>query len=318
MIRSSSFGCVLLSLGLLCAVAQAELRRVPESLLLDIDQVNQRYISVGERGHILLSNDGGTSWGQASSPTSNMLTSVYMRDEQAIWAVGHDHTIIASSDGGQSWQVLQQDNVEQSPLLDIWVGEQYGLAVGAYGQLYRSTDGGQQWQHAFINEEDDFHLNSIALDELGYWYIAAEAGLIYRSEDKGDTWQRLETPYDGSFFDIVLLPDQRLLAVGLRGNAYISSDQGQTWQAYDLETDASIFAATLVREQLVTVGAAATLGRGGSDLSEWYVVEHEHRKAYLAVAKRDADGFIVVGEGGLHALDARGNPVDYQYTGRLK
>ncbi|WP_165954234.1 WD40/YVTN/BNR-like repeat-containing protein [Seongchinamella unica] len=81
-----------------------------KSLLLDVAAAGERLVAVGERGHILYSDNAGDSWTQARVPTSVMLTRVLFRDAKNGWAVGHDGNILFSSDGGASWE-LQRDGV---------------------------------------------------------------------------------------------------------------------------------------------------------------------------------------------------------------
>jgi len=73
------------------------------SLLLDLAQAGDRLVAVGERGHVLLSDDEGVTWRQAKSvPTRAMLTAVYFADGEYGWAVGHDETILNTVDGGET------------------------------------------------------------------------------------------------------------------------------------------------------------------------------------------------------------------------
>ena len=53
-----------------------------QSLLLEIATAGSRPVAVGERGHILYSDDGGLNWHQALVPTTQMLTCVYFIDDQ--------------------------------------------------------------------------------------------------------------------------------------------------------------------------------------------------------------------------------------------
>jgi Uncharacterized protein related to plant photosystem II stability/assembly factor len=72
--------------------------RVP---LLAISRAGNRLISAGARGHILYSDDGGSSWRQAEVPVSSDLTAVRFATPQDGWAVGHDGVVLHSADGGQ-------------------------------------------------------------------------------------------------------------------------------------------------------------------------------------------------------------------------
>ena len=48
-----------------------------ESSLLDVAHAGSRIVGVGERGHVVLSDDNGKSWRQAKSvPTRAMLTGI--------------------------------------------------------------------------------------------------------------------------------------------------------------------------------------------------------------------------------------------------
>jgi photosystem II stability/assembly factor-like uncharacterized protein len=80
------------------------------SLLLDIAAAGTRLVEVGERGHVLYSDDGGETWVQVRVPTSVMLTRVFFVAEATGWAVGHDGNILLSNDGGVTW-TLQRDGV---------------------------------------------------------------------------------------------------------------------------------------------------------------------------------------------------------------
>ena len=51
-----------------------------------------------------------------------------------------------------------------------------------------------------VDEESDYHLNSLLYFGDGKWMIAGEAGLSYRSYDNGETWEAIELPYQGSMW----------------------------------------------------------------------------------------------------------------------
>ncbi|MBI3367277.1 MAG: glycosyl hydrolase, partial [Burkholderiales bacterium] len=70
---------------------------------LAVARAGQRLVAVGERGTVLLSDDGGASWRQAPVPVQVTLTSVRFIDPRTGWAAGHGGVILRSDDGGQSW-----------------------------------------------------------------------------------------------------------------------------------------------------------------------------------------------------------------------
>lgn len=248
-----------------------------QSLLLDIaTSVKGRLISVGERGHILLSDDG-EQWRQVEVPTDSSLTAVFTLDNHA-WAVGHDAVILYSQDAGQSWQLQHFDAEKQKPLMDVlFFDQQHGIAVGAYGLFYRTRDGGQSWQpemHPELLDPADVeyleelraedvslyeqelsailpHLNRLSPAD-GKLYLAGEAGLLAVSEDRGQSWVPMEVDYYGSFFDIEQTPSGRLLAAGLRGHLFeYQEDAG--WQEIATGTKSSLNSIVVVDEQTTLV-----------------------------------------------------------------
>jgi photosystem II stability/assembly factor-like uncharacterized protein len=224
---------------------------VKESLLLGAS-VGQYNIIVGERGHILVNvtpeNPSLLSYSQVLSPTNVTLTNVFSIDDVA-WAVGHDATIIKSIDAGLTWSLVQSDPELDRPLLSVYFfDENEGVAAGAYGLFYRSMDGGITWAQerhpGMLSDDDNEYLDSIKDDEAFYLeelsfisphlnqlsyannilYIAGEAGLVATSTDRGRSWKRSDIDYHGSFFDVGILQEDKVLAVGLRGNIFVLSD----------------------------------------------------------------------------------------------
>ena len=86
------------------------------SLLQAVAKAGDRLVAVGQRGHIVVSTDGGTTWKQSPVPVSSDLTAVYFVDDKQGWAVGHDGVILHTADGGDTWQ-LQLDGRKANALL---------------------------------------------------------------------------------------------------------------------------------------------------------------------------------------------------------
>jgi len=74
-----------------------------KSLLLDVASAGERIVAVGERGHIIYSDDQGANWTQADVPVSVSLTSVYFSNATHGWAVGHGAIVLHTSDAGETW-----------------------------------------------------------------------------------------------------------------------------------------------------------------------------------------------------------------------
>ncbi len=274
-----------------------------ESLLLDGAVVGSRLVVVGERGHILVSTDGGASWTQAQVPTRALLTAVHMHDERTGWVVGHDAVILRTDDGGLTWAMMHHAPEEERPLLDVWFrDEQTGFAVGAYGYFLATRDGGRTWKSRVISE-DDFHLNKLAPAGPERLYIAAEGGGAYRSDDDGETWRALSSPYAGSWFGALALDENQVLLLGLRGHLFRSGDAGESWARVDTATHATLTdAVRLTSDDVLITGLEGTLlvsRDGGRSVSPARLPSRQGISSALALAD---GGVLLTGEFGIQRL----------------
>ncbi len=202
-----------------------------QSLLLDLTAAGPRLVAVGERGHVLLSDDQGQTWRQALTPTRATLTAVTFADPRHGWAVGHLGTLLRTVDAGESWQRLSADLDRESVLLDVlFLNASEGFAVGAYGLFLRTRDAGATWEKSEPQPEQ-FHFNHIVRTADGALFLVGESGTLLRSRDGALNWEPVPPPYDGSLFGLVPLADGELLVHGLRGHVFRSSNGGAGWNA---------------------------------------------------------------------------------------
>lgn len=274
-------GCVLLALasplsqaqgglavGDVLSTAAMPMAQAERAVFIDLARAGARLVAVGERGLILLSDDHGKSWRQASVPVSVGLAAVQFADAQHGWAVGHAGVILATRDGGESWQLqldgrsaaqleleaarrdladaldvdaaevrvqaaerLQAEGPDKPLLALAFTDATHGLVVGAYGLAFRTEDGGATW-HSLVGQIDNpLGLHLYAITRQGdYWFLAGEQGYLARSADRGRSFQELDSPYSGSFFTLASGPNDSLLVAGLKGHAFVSHDRGASFE----------------------------------------------------------------------------------------
>jgi photosystem II stability/assembly factor-like uncharacterized protein len=297
------------------------------SLLLDLAFAGNRMVAVGERGHVLLSDDQGATWRQAKLvPTRVMLTAVFFIDADYGWAVGHDETIINTVDGGETWTRSHFAPEAQQPLLDLWFANRVsGIAVGAYGAYFTTNDGGRNWAGARFapvqpatpaggagqgsadpaaDEElpPDYHLNRI-VGVGNRLYIAAEGGQLYRSDDRGANWRVLPSPYEGSFFGLVPIRGEGLLAFGLRGHLFRSADAGENWTELPSHTTAMLTDGVAINDLRVIISGLAGVLLVSGDAGETFrLTQQDDRKGISALLPGPAGSVVVAGEGGVRTI----------------
>ena len=279
-------------------------RLATKSLLLDVTEAGGRIFVVGDRGQILLSDDGGATWTQARVPTRSMLNAVAAVDKNNAWAVGHDTVIVHTSDGGKTWDRQYWAPEEACPLFDVWFeNANHGLAVGAYGYVLVTDDGGKAWKRLNVDKEER-HWYSIAETPDGTLFVAAEFGTVFRSDDKGMTWEALPTPYGGTYFGALALKDGALLIFGMRAKIFRTVDGGRTWTPIKVDTTDGLQTGLQLADGTVAIG-----GLGGAVLlskDDGKRFETTHRPDRLGISSMiqlESGGLILVGEEGIHRVE---------------
>jgi len=265
------------------------------SLLNGLARAGTRIVAVGQRGHILYSDDAGKTWSQAEVPASSDLVAVHFPTAQAGWAVGHDGVVLHTNDAGRSWQ-RQRDgrpDAADTPLLDVWFQDaRTGYAVGAFGLILRTTDGGVHWQSLqdAVDNPKKLHLYSVRgiADTL---YIAGEQGLLLKLDPASGRFRALELPYKGTLFGVTGNA-RAVLAYGLRGNVVRSTDSGATWQAVATGVPVGLTASAVDAQGFILVSQTGHVLASRDDGASFAPIKIE--RPIPAAAVLSAGGALVV------------------------
>ena len=177
--------------------------RAAQSLLLDIAQAGSRLVAVGERGHILYSDDDGQSWRQARVPTTQMLTSVCFINPGHGWAAGHDGIILVTDDGGETWRV-QRNGIAAQEQTNL---EKREAALAEVQRLERAAAAASPDEQAALE---------VALEDASLDLEDAELALE-------------EPPFASPLMDIWFQDQDRGWAVGAFGELLTTTDGGRRW-----------------------------------------------------------------------------------------
>ncbi|HUR57142.1 MAG TPA: YCF48-related protein [Opitutaceae bacterium] len=279
---------------------------LPGTLLLDGAVIGAEVIVVGERGAISRSNDSAQNWQPVRSTVSAMLTGVSFAPGETArqgWAAGHEAVIVFTADGGRTWtQQYQGENLQDSFLDILALDTQRVIAVGAYGLYQATMDGGKTWTRRKLSA-DDYHFNRISRGPSGTLYLAGEHGTLLRSRDDGANWTPIPAPYDGSFYGILPLDRQRLLAHGLRGHLYRSVDDGAKWEAVATPHPTLIATALRLKSNYIVLGGQARGLMVSRDFGRTVAAFPELTTAVSELLELANGMVLVVGEGGAGILE---------------
>ncbi len=182
-------------------------------------------------------NDGGRTFQALGALTHLDGISVDLSDpnRQTLLAGAHERSdLYRSTDGGASWSNLASSlppgiGASTQPL----VMSSKVFLLGTAGVLdssgiFRSTDGGATWQKVSSGGVAGPPL--VASDGSIYWPLLDGAGLV-RSTDGGATWALVTTSGVLASWNLIELPDGRLVSVG-GTHLVISDDRGATWHGF--------------------------------------------------------------------------------------
>lgn len=300
-----------------------------KSLINGLALAGSRVVGVGQRGHIVYSDDQGASWQQATVPASSDLVAVSFPSPQRGWAVGHDGVVLATSDAGATWRkqldghrvgelmvayYTQKGDAQwtaeaerfaaqgaENPFLDVWFAdEKSGFVVGAFNLILHTTDGGASWE-PWLDRTDNpqaLHLYAIR-PAAGALWVTGEQGLVLRLDAGEGRFRAVDTPYKGSYFGLTGTAEA-VIVFGLRGNAYRSTDQGAHWDKLDTGLEEGLTAAASDgRQTLMLASQAGRLLMSRDGGAHFAPVKLDRATPASAVQPIGAGAVIVAGARGI-------------------
>lgn len=299
-------------------------------LLVGLARAGRRVVAVGQRGHVLFSDDLGKTWTQAEVPLSSDLTAVHFPTPEAGWAVGHDGVVLHSADAGKTWtrqidgrglgEVLVAHygrsgdakwieeakrfaaQGAENPFLDVWFQDaSNGYVVGAFGLVLRTADGGKTWEPLLHATDNPKALHLYAVKRIGSeLFIAGEQGTLLKFD--GNRFAALSTPYAGTFFGLIG-NERAVIAHGLRGNVVRSTDGGRNWASVPTGIGVGLTASTVDEKgRIVIVSQAGHVLVGSDDGASFAPLKIERPIPAAAVASAGPGALVVAGPRGVHNL----------------
>ncbi|MFN3714202.1 MAG: WD40/YVTN/BNR-like repeat-containing protein [Alcanivoracaceae bacterium] len=274
----------LCSLGLMAllpvstAVADVLTSRSPvvsANLYLDAARAGTRVVAVGDRGHILYSDDEGRYWSKAQTPTGVLLTAVCFADARNGWAVGHDAVVLGTRDGGQTWELQYSDALAArggDDLDDDYGDDDYADDYDDYDDFGDDSagNGGQDTSGAPLLDVVCLSKDR-AIAVGGYGYVVETVN--------GRNWDKTTDKLDnreGWHLNAIarINGSDTLLAVGEKGLMYRSRDAGRSWAVLKSPYQGSYFGVmSLADGSVVAFGLQGNLWVSRNQGDSWRQVQ---------------------------------------------
>ncbi len=310
--------------------------KVAASLLQDIVRVDGRLVAVGERGHIIWSDDSGKTWQQADVPTRQMLNAVYFPTPELGWAVGYDGLILNTTDGGKTWAIqldglkfVRERAVNQLPVMEAEKESLKAEMIMAKAALEKAEEEGKEdlaLEEDAVSALDDkldglddriedarrAMQTTVANPLMDVWFRDAKTGFVVgafgeflTTEDGGANWKSNNAILDNSEHNhlnaIAGLGDVLFIA-GEAAHIYRSVDAGVSWtllESPDPE-NGSFFSVNIMGtgDQIMISGLRGAIYRSGNQGDSWKQIAEPLHKNMNAVNFAGNDVVLAVGNDG--------------------
>ncbi|GEM_PF-2280582 len=190
-------------------------------------------ILVGNKGTILVTEDGGKEWRHLATDSTWWLYRIGFIDSLHGFVLGADMAtsgsmrgvLLATEDGGSAWDTVSMDMGHQSKNMNI---SSDGIIVTlAADKIQISRDRGRKWETVALPPR--IVVRSVAINE-NFGLMAGMGGFAAVSKDGGRTWNPLEyfPPYM-NFTDVLLIDSKRAFLIGDKGTILYTDDSGKNW-----------------------------------------------------------------------------------------
>lgn len=210
-------------------------------------QINQVYFVngtdgfvIGQAGTLLQTNDGGSTWQQASIPTDVDLIKMIFPDASNGWVLGrmdyyYGARLFSTTDGGTTW-FEQTLPYTYGNVVDIFfLDAQNGWIVGESGLVFRTTNGGNSWFDKSISVGDvpSFYFvrftsstEGIALGSSQYY---PSGFVLAQTTDGGNNWDIRKSGLANLMQGADQIGSSSLVTVGDQGLILQTSNGGTNW-----------------------------------------------------------------------------------------
>ena len=290
------------------------------NVYLDVARAGTRVVAVGDRGSIVYTDDEGTNWRKADSPTGVLLTAVCFSDSRNGWAVGHDAVVVGTRDGGSTWQVQYSDVLGAGEEADDALAEQDDFSDEDYSDDYYDEDYDDFADEELAQDTSGAPLLDIACISKDRAVAVGGYGYLLETANGGKSWakvlDRMDNENGWHLNAIAHVPGTNtLIAAGEKGLLFRSRDNGLSWKSLRSPYDGSFFGVTAMKDgSVVAYGLQGNLWITRDQGDSWRQVPTGVTRGINDAAQLDDGTLMLVGGAGvvLISRDA-GNSVALQY-----
>lgn len=277
-----------------------------KNLLNGVAVAGKRLICVGQRGHILYSDDQGKKWTQARVPVSSDLVAVSFPSTQKGWAVGHDGVVLHSSDSGASW-VKQFDGRAAAQVMASYhkgwkncsschdkIATPKGTPQGTEAGLMADLK-------SFTEQGPDKPFLDVWFENETTGFIVGAFNLIFRTVDGGKSWEPWfdRTENSKRYHLYAIRPvGQELFISGEQGLVLKLDRKTGRFAARKTPYNGTFFGITGKSGSVLAFGLRGNMFRSSDGGSSWQKVETGVQTGLSGAATTEDGKIVLVSQGG--------------------
>jgi photosystem II stability/assembly factor-like uncharacterized protein len=278
--------------------------------------------AVGSAGCILKTVDGGNSWTNLNSGTTEDLTSVRFLDFNTGWVVGSNGTILKTINGGNTWSA-QTSGTTMSLEVVQFVDKNIGWALGSDWKtntsiFLKTLNGGNTWA---IQSSTDVELTDLFFINSSLGWACGKYGTIYKTIDGGINWSKQLFDTTSWLNCIYFVNSSVGWALGENIMAK-TIDGGNTWTyQFGVFGNITAFDCYFVNDNIgYAIGADFHLPQGYQILTtvnggtSWTVLKSDPTGGYTAMYFSDSTSGLIVGRG-IYKTTNGGSTWQFKTTG---
>ncbi len=198
--------------------------------------------SVGQRGFVMATTDGGNTWFQATDRQTNDLYGTFVASKTRAWAVGAAGTILTSGDKLHNWtaQPCPVSTLLRSVAFSDTLN---GRILGDDGVMLATTNGGATWG---LMATPSTTLNAMSFPNSSDGWVVGPGGLIFRTVDGGGHWSSQSSGVTANLNGVDFIDPGHGVIVGDSGVVLTTSTGGITQVA---PSNAAVIPRTMILEQ---------------------------------------------------------------------
>jgi len=196
-----------------------------------LQRVDKRVaVAVGERGLILRTANGGSSWQVIDSGIALPLLTAAANGDGVVVAAGVMGTVLRSADSGKTWRVIDSGAAALDIVAAAFSSPTTAVLSTNEGTVLRSVDAGLSWQR--LDTAPTAVIREFAFADARNGIAVGDTGLILRTANGGKTWQAVNNEFSSTLRSVLYLDSNRVLAGGDDGVLIESRDGGSSWHVF--------------------------------------------------------------------------------------